>query len=548
MNASINASINTSISAFCHNKHISNTVDENSDDHSGTKVTLFFLKLKKLGHLMTCLGFLLLLTSSVRMAFANNDTILKSNAAGENMLSVEDIKSDVGLLKKAYKRIHPGYTRYTSEEKMTKAWDDITQQAANQNGMQTKRFYIAIQSVLSLIRCDHTKANLPKVMKQYRDINPVYLPFRWTWIDGRAFVTVSDNQGLLNIHDEILSIDGEPIQTMVEKVLPLIPYDGYTAWSRNSGIAESLEFKGGAFDHFGSLMWETKPEVIINIKTKQGDITAHTMQRLNYKEYTALAGKNPSFENFKDAITFERIGERVAYLKVDTFVNYRNPVDPADMYDPIFKTIQQENRNVLILDLRNNGGGSSDASQGLLANLIAKKMKYKLDMYVNTLEFQDIRPHLWTWDDRALDPSWIGFSKNDNNTYSLRSWFTDELDVVKPAKYAFNGKIIALTSNNNSSGSTNLLSVIHSTGRVKLIGEKTGGSAEGATAGVLFTLTLPKSKITTRIPFFRFKNNVKSFTQGMGLLPDVEAAMTAEALLNGQDPALFEALKYANDN
>jgi C-terminal processing protease CtpA/Prc len=233
----------------------------------------------------------------------------------------------------------------------------------------------------------------------------------------------------------------------------------------------------------------------------------------------------------------------MACLRIDTFVNYRQPVAPHTIYNPIFKYIKNEKLRILILDLRNNGGGSTDASQGLLANLITQKIPYKLDMYVNTLEFDDLRPHLSSWDEYALNPWRIAFSKNDNGSYSLRSWFTHDLDIVMPAKYAFDGKIIALTSNNNSSGSTNLLSVIHSTGRATLVGEKTGGSAEGPTAGVLFTLKLPESKITTRIPFFQYKNNVNSFTKGMGMLPDIEAPMTVKAFLASKDPA-FEAALY----
>ena len=170
---------------------------------------------------------------------------------------------------------------------------------------------------------------------------------------------------------------------------------------------------------------------------------------------------------------------------------------------------------MLIIDLRHNGGGSTDASHGLLVNLITQPTRAKLDMRAKTLNMEGLREHLWTWDERALDPYRIAFSQNDDNTYSLRSWLTDDLDTIKPAKYAFDGKIIALTSHGNSSGSTNLLANIQALGRSTLIGEKTGGSAQVTTAGLLFTLTLPESKITTRIPFFQYQNNIKTFKEDM---------------------------------
>lgn len=468
-----------------------------------------------------------------------------ANSYGETLLSAEQISNDIALLKKTYQRIHPGYTRYTDLATLEQSWDQIYTDSQQSGGMSINDFYLRIQSSLSLIRCDHTKANLPKAMIKERNESPIYLPFKWRWVEQRAFVIGVDGENQLSLFDEIIAIDGRDIKELVEDVEHYIPVDGYTEWSRNAGISDSMEFMGGAVDHFGSLIWANKVRVTVSIKKSDGSIKQIDMPRINYKEYRALPSLGSDARSFKDAVTFERIGDKAAYLSVDTFVNYRDTVDPEDIYAPIFKAIKEEKRDVLILDLRNNGGGSSDASMGLFANLITEKMQVKTDMRVNTLEFEDIRPHLWTWDKRALDPSRIGFSKNDDGSYSLRSWFTDELDKVKPTKHAFTGKLIVLTSNSNSSGSTNLLSALQSTGRATMVGEKTGGSKEGVTAGLLFTLTLPESKITTRVPFFRYTNNVKSFVEGMGVTPDVFAPMTVEAFLRKGDPALEAAKQIA---
>jgi hypothetical protein len=465
----------------------------------------------------------------------------------DTLLSAEQVSKDLVLLKTAYERLHPGYTRYRSEQSMAMSWDEISTTAQANKGMSVGQFYLAVQRTLATIGCDHTKANLPNQLIQARKTKPVYLPFKWVWLEDRAIVMNPGNAQEINKFDEVLSVDGVSIQDLVAQVLPLIPYDGYTTWSRQSGVADSLEFQGGALDHFGALMWDINEKVTLQLKDTAGELRTVTLNRLNYPEYLGLDGDKPSNANFKDAVSLKRIGDKAAVLTVDTFVNYRTPVKPQDIYEPIFKALADENRELLIVDLRKNGGGSSDASQGLLANLLNKKQKAKTDMWVNTLSFEDLRPHLWTWDKRALDPNRLGFSKNDDGTYSLRSWFTDELDTIKPTKYAFKGKIILLTSNSNSSGSTNLLTVIKSARDVITIGEKTGGSAEGPTAGVLFTLTLPESKITTRIPFFQYKNNVKEFKKGYGLSPDLEAPMTVDALIQGKDPAMEAALSYVDE-
>jgi C-terminal processing protease CtpA/Prc len=484
--------------------------------------------------------FIMLILSILSIEVFARQSLADNINANEGKLTMEQIKTDVALLKKAYETIHPGYTRYASKKEMSQAWAKIVSSAQDTQGMTPGDFYLQIQRTLSLIKCDHTKANLSKTMEKQRETEAIYLPFRFTWLNDRAFVTVADKQGILKKFDEIIAIDGRDIQSMANEVKEYIPYDGYTEWTRNSGISESLEFKGGAIDHFGALLWDIKPEASLLIRREDKAEETILVTRVNFTDWNSLASTQYAPKHFKDAVSFKPIDKDIAYLKVDTFVNYREPVEPSDIYDPIFKQIQEQKFGTVILDLRNNGGGSTEASSGLLANLISEKTKFKLDMRVNTLSFEEITPYLWTWDKRALDPYRFAFSKNEDNTYSLRSWFTDELDTIKPAKYAFTGKLIILTSNSNSSGSTNLMAVIKSVRKATLVGDKTGGSAEGVTAGLLFTLTLPESKIRTRIPFFRFHNNVKDFVKGMGLVPDVAAPMTVEAFIAGQDPA-YEA-------
>lgn len=500
----------------------------------------------------------LLLPLSINTANATQTSNIANNEfnqAAKQQLSLAQVEQDVALLKEAYSRLHPAYSRYTTELEMDAAWQAISEEAAAKNGLNLGEFYLAIQKALTHIKCDHTKANLPKSVKKDRNEQPLYLPFTWEWIDNTAIVTSATEASGLQRYDEIISIDSEPISQLVAKVIDYVPNDGYTNWSRYSGVASSKEFMGGALDHFGSLLWNVQPRVDVVIrrssfaadKSASPSLIELNASRINHKQWSGLPANNEVASDFKDAVDFKIIDANTAYLGISTFVNYRNPVDPQDIYEPIFKQIQNERISTLILDLRENGGGSTDASQGLLANLITSKMQFKTDMRVNTLSFEDLRPYLWTWDKRALDPWRIGFSKNEDGTFSLRSWVTDDLDKVKPAKYSFNGKVIALTSRNNSSASTNLLSVINGLGRTTLVGEKTGGSAEGPSAGLIFTLNLPASKITTRIPFFLQKNNVTTFDKGMGLTPDVKVNPSAQDFSEQTDIILEKALLLATN-
>ncbi len=482
-------------------------------------------------------------------AFLFATPVEAQDAPRDRWVSADQVASDIALASEAYARIHPGYTRYIDQAEMDKAWADIAQRAQENDGMRLGDLYLAVQRVLTLIRCDHTKAELPSSMREARMGQPLYLPFRWQLVEGRGIIRLAPADSGFERGDEIVAIDGRPLGTIVDAVAPYIPVDGYTEWSRNGGVSESLEFMGGGVDHFGMLLWGATSAANITVRGANGEERRVEAPRISFEAWTQLARdlgeEGAAAANFADAVHFEPIGADTGYLRVDTFVNYRDPVDPKAVFEPIFNSLAEEGRSTLILDLRENGGGSTDAAQALATYLLEETQPLKLSMKVATLDLTGLREHLTTWDARALNPDPRGFIANPDGTYTLRDGIAEDTAVLEPADAAFRGRLIVLTSNNNSSGSTNLLSVLEQQDRTTLVGERTGGSAEGPNAGIQFTLTLPESGIRTRIPVFRFRNNVATFEEGMGLSPDIFAPMTIEAFRAGRDPALETAIEIA---
>lgn len=478
----------------------------------------------------------LALATTLSLSFLTSQALAQSGP----MLTPAQIKSDIALAEEAYTRIHPGYTRYATDTEMAEAWDMLERRAEDSGGMSLGDFYLGVEKVLTQIRCDHTKAELPKTLIAARKEKPVYLPLRWSVIEGRGIIRITGEGTGLNFGDEIIAIDGRPLQSLMDEVAPYIPVDGYTEWSRQGGISESLEFRGGAVDHFGALLWDIKPQAQLTVGNESGERREVTIERVHFEDWSALGAVDGVTRNFKDAVSFERIGNNGAYLAVDTFVNYREPVDPDIIYDPIFDTLQEEGRDYLIVDLRQNGGGSSDAQAGLLNRIMTEKKAFSKDVRVNTLNLDGLRKHLWTWEKAAMKPNKMAFKKNKDGSYSFRK-FAGQHGRIRPKKNGFKGQLIVLTSTSNSSASANILAHLKDSGRATLIGEKAGGSAEGPTAGIHFTLTLPESGIKTRIPVIRYFNNIKSFETGLSTSPDIYAPMTVKAFRERRDPALETA-------
>lgn len=464
------------------------------------------------------------------------------------ILTPTQVAADIALAEKAYQRIHPGYTRYTDGDELSAQWAQIIAKSEANSGMRMGDFYLDVQAVLASIRCDHSKAELSPAIEADRKQRPVHLPLRWRLINGRAFVVDPVADLGINSKDEILAIDGVPMADLIKRWSALIPVDGYTDHVRELELADSREFDGGAIEHFGALQSTPPPIATLLLRAPAGESRTVQVARLSYPDWRAHASQSDSEANFKDSVSWKPIGERAAYLRVGTFVNYREPVDPDDIYVPIFRQLAERERDTLIVDLRDNGGGSTDASIGLFRHLLSEPAALKREIRLKTIKLGDLAEHVWTWDKRATNPSSLWFKKLDDGSYRMRSMIAgDEVKRLKPARHAFAGKLILLSSRANSSASTHLLARLQELAKrggreVITIGDETGGSAEGATAGTIFFLTLPESQLRLRVPAQQSYVDITEFTPGKGVIPRISAPLTVQDWLADRDPALQAAL------
>lgn len=464
----------------------------------------------------------------------------------EKSFTPAQIETDVTLALNAFRDIHPGYDRFTPSAEIDAAFQSMIEEVNAKGALSFSDFYLDMSETLAKIRCDHTKAELPRAMSKARVDQAVYLPLGWEIVEGRAIVTKTPEGSSANIGDEILSIDGRTIETLQEALYRYIPVDGYNDHSKDALMTASLEHAGGAVDHFGAFLFNPQPRAELAVQTPEGVMKTISVDRVGFDTWKSIAVE-PAGRNFKDAVSVERIGERGAYLKIDSFVNYRSPVEPDDMYDPVFKMLKAEGRDQLILDLRENGGGSTDASQGLFARFTPTNRKMKRAALFKTLDHSAYEDYITTWEKRAINPSSLGFKKTKAGEYSLRPIFTEDLKTVRPSKFGYEGELVVLTSRSNSSGATNFISAAAAVRPVTLIGEKTGGNPLGPTAGTIFFLKLPESKMVLRLPVIRYENNVGDLPKGEGLTPDLLAPTTVASIRTNSDPALDAALAFLKE-
>ena len=456
-------------------------------------------------------------------------------------LSATEAQADVALMRRSLEAIHPGLYRRTSKAHMDRAFAALDQRV--KHPIETTELYRLISLVLVDIRCNHTKAEQPADLEAWRNANPSHLPFRFQIVAGKMIVVGTDpaQQGL-SVGAEVTHINGRKVSELIATLGAYVPIDGQTSWSRATGLADDSDLMGSDFDHFYPYVFGLPNQFVLRFKSDGHARAQTTVQRpLSFKAWRSLTWPGPAFRaNFSETTTWRMLDADTAVLKVATFVNYRKPVNASAFYDQIFAKIKESGAKHLIIDLRENGGGSSDVTYGLADFLAQKPYVWNKAISYKALRYGDLPNFIDTWGDREaifhapLDQ----FNKTAQGYEEIPANAPEELLPRSPAANAFGGRVTLLTSPENGSGSTMLIAKLRDLGRVSLVGGKSGGSGDGPTAGRIFTVKLPNSGIKLRVPNAFNHMQVQSFEPRGGVTPDLLVEAQIEDVRLGRDRVL----------
>src|SRR5258708_18330406 len=102
-------------------------------------------------------------------------------------------------------------------------------------------------------------------------------------------------------------------------------------------------------------------------------------------------------------------------------------------------------------------------------------------------------------------------------------------------KHHCNGQVDILTGGNSFSATCLFAGALKGQKNVILVGEETGGGYYGNTAWMIPNVTLPVTGIRFRLPRYRLVVDKAREKNGLGVVPDVPAPPSGEAILKRLD-------------
>ena len=350
----------------------------------------------------------------------------------------------------------------------------------------TFEYYKELTRMVSLLNDGHTNVYYPKDLYEKAYARP---PLSTKLVDGKVLVTAIYSNSLslmgINVGDEILKIDGTDVHEYAKRnVLPF----------QSSSTSQDLEIRTYTY---GLLSGDKQKTIDLLFRNKEGNSKTIEVRRGQYGD-----------ESYPATHDFSVLVGKYAYFKTNSFGSN----EAAEFFESNLENLKK--LDGLVIDIRSNGGGSSNVGYRILSHL-TDKVILGSKSYVR--KGQPIRK---AWG------------------YSIPKW--EELESY-PYKVEheeiFSKPVIVLAGAQTFSAAEDFLIAFKELDIGLVIGEKTAGST-----GQPLSISLPAGG-AARVCVKRDKYQSGEDWVGVGIEPDIEAKPTVADIRNKADTVLETAIK-----
>jgi|GEM_PF-4917745 len=457
------------------------------------------------------------------------------------------LAKDAAILQAYLLDLHPGYSRYTSKETMDRAFFDVQKDLASGDSLTIKEFLQKLLPVLALAKDAHTML-WPE--KNYFLYDYRYVPFDLRYIGDKLYINkLFDYKLQAYKYAEVLKLNDLESNEFIEKARKILPRDGNTETSLSSSIADY-----GLLNLMSNLFVMQNETLDVVCKTAKGHIdTLHLydFSSCNAK-YTA-----PDFDFKKDPIS-HYINDSLHYCRliINTFSEYwikTNKINYQKAFKNLFKKLESEGVQNLVIDLRNNSVGNPEVAQELMSYFVDEDFSYYSAIAINKTFLQD--KYLDSESVREiggktgylkyLKKKWVHkmLFQEAGNYFQLKPDYTEMLGVVKAQKYTYKGTIIVLTSGNTADIAVEFCTMLKEKTDAIFIGQETRGAQGGSCGAFYFPMQLPASKCRIWIPCIRFDMSYQGKNPDRGILPDYPVQLTIQHIQEKIDPEMLKVEK-----
>ncbi|MBW7674839.1 S41 family peptidase [Chryseobacterium chendengshani] len=489
--------------------------------------------------------FILLVTSCA--------SIKKENKHTQSTISPEKLHQDVDFAYRKLQEMHPKLNWYISEKELYFKFDSLKKTI--KRPLTPIQFYFKLQPVIAKIREGHLSLKIPmkkfsrKEIKMLKNKKGLFGRFEYHVEKDHLYI-IKNKDSVENIipGTEILSINKIPVSDYLKKYRELISSDGYNTTFQNYYLKDVFfnfyVAEKGILDSANIETSYQNQKRIVKLRREsknKEDLEKDQMEKKRTEEKKVndyVASTSSYNRNFK----FLDKDSMIAYMKIQSF----SRTFSDRFYKESFSKINKAGSSYLIIDIRNNYGGSLYEINNLYSylapepfvlvkpsQLTSKFTPLKTNYFRKSNLLQYILKGL-LYPGYVFSQIFSVYKGKDGMVY----YRMKENKPTKPKKNVFKGKVYMLINGGSFSASSVISSKLQYDKRATLVGEETGGANDGTVAGFYSYQKLPNSKIDFPIGLLLIQPNIDFTNTKKGVIPDVEISENMQDILNRKDVQL----------
>ncbi len=435
-------------------------------------------------------------------------------ASAQETFSKRELHEDLAYLKEAIEKYNPAIYHYNSRVDFSNLYASIVQSI--ENPLNHLEFYKAVSLLCAATHEGHFV--IGNASNQFSGIytglfNDQFkmFPAEIYFVGDQAFILKDFSvEYKLPVLAEVISINDTPIDILKNKLLDYIPGDGHIL----TGKMERINREFGLL-YYWFIDQPTSFKVKIKTTTSAAtvDVVVEAKSKKNINNYRQIRyGHETKFLRHESDIFQLDFRDNYAILKFKSFnkaLIKGHRFEVKKFYREIFKKIAAKHVEHLIIDVRDNGGGSRNFAIEIVPYLTKETHQGVLF----TSQFYNRPP-------RATR-------------------------IPKPNVYRFSGNLYLLINGGTFSNGSVIAAYAKEYGNAIVIGKESGSRVEGFVAGSKKVISLPNTLIEVEIPidWIRFNFNNVEHQGNRGLIPDFEVNYSANEKITNLDKELKLALK-----
>lgn len=474
--------------------------------------------------------------------FANGQSIDES-------ISEKRMKKDFEIFKTISTEANSGLYKYRNKQQIDSIYNWGNLQIKN---LTTYRdLYNLICTISNFEGSVHNEVSLPKkYANNLKNETFGYFPYPIKWIDGKWLINIENKE--IPLGAEIVEINNTKIEKIIPELYKYYSTDGNNLTGKRIGLM--TEFSKYYRLNYGI----TKTFTITYIEARSKKLETKSIESIGNVSFYKNANKMHSLPLDKyyyyhlkenEKYNYEQVDSLTGILTIHTFNMGSETTNGHKQYqrflDSVFVDVKINKIKNLIVDVRNNGGGTDPNDLITYSYLTNRNFQENKEAWISfkkipLIKFYDIGIP------KFIRPLVVGkYNKQFQEEFPLEKngkFYQDENSddhkIRTSNQNAFNGNIYLLTSPKIASAGSLFAAMLAGNENTITIGEETMGGYYGHNGHSPLEYKLPKSKIVITFSAVNLEQDVpkkENQKYDRGIIPDYEVNQTFDDFINNID-------------